>query len=154
MRWILGTIALGSGAALAVQVGMNNTLRSRVGSPMVAALISFAIGTFALTLFVVAIQPRLPGRSELAGSPAWMWCGGLVGAIYVASAAAFAARLGAAAWLALIVTGQIAASLALDHFGLVGFPRRPITPMKLAGAVVLLIGVAMVLSGRASGKSS
>ena len=46
---------------------------------------------------------------------------------------------------AIIRNGQIVASLALDHFGLVGFPRRPITSTRVLGAVVLLVGVALVL---------
>ena len=148
MRIGLMAVALASGVALAVQVGMNNTLRARMGHPILAALISFAIGTAALGLIVLAMRPRLPDRSAFSTGPSWMWGGGLVGAIYVASAAAFAARLGAAAWLGLIVAGQIVASLILDHFGLVGFPRRPLTPTKLAGALVLLLGVAMVLGSR------
>ena len=145
MRFVIASIALISGVALAVQVGMNNGLRAKVGHPVVAAWLSFAIGTTAISLFLIATQRGLPGRSTISTVPWWAWGGGLVGAIYVGASAAFASRLGAAAWLGLIVTGQIVASLVLDHFGLVGFPRRPISPTKLLGAVVLLAGVALVL---------
>ncbi len=147
---VLATIALASGAALAVQVGMNNALRARVGHPMLAALVSFAVGTTVLAVYALIARPSLPDRSALVEGPSWMWLGGVVGAVYVACAAAFAARLGAAAWLALIVTGQILASLVMDHFGLVGFPRRPISPTRLIGALLLLIGVAMVLKPSAA----
>lgn len=145
MRFVISAIALLSGVALAVQVGMNNGLRAKVGHPVVAAWLSFAIGTTAISLFLIATQRGLPARSAISTVPWWAWGGGLVGALYVGASAAFASRLGAAAWLGLIVTGQIVASLVLDHFGLVGFPRRPISPTKLLGAVVLLAGVALVL---------
>lgn len=124
---------------------MNNGLRAKVGHPFVAAWLSFAIGTTAISLFLIAARPGLPDGSAVSRVPWWAWGGGLVGALYVGASAAFASRLGAAAWLALIVTGQILASLVLDHFGLVGFPRRPIAPIKILGAIVLLAGVAMVL---------
>lgn len=138
-------IALSSGAALAVQVGMNNTLRAKTGHPLIAAWMSFAIGTAALTIYLAILRPTWPDRSSFANAPWWIWGGGLVGAVYIACAAAFAGRLGAAAWLGLIVTGQIAASLTLDHFGLVGFARKPITTTKIFGAMLLLAGVVIVL---------
>ena len=49
------------------------------------------------------------------------------------------------AWLGLVVTGQILASLAMDHFGLVGFEPSPIDGPKLLGVILLLAGVALVL---------
>ena len=76
-----------------------------------------------------------------------MWCGGLVGAFYVAASSVYASRLGAAAWFGLIVTGQVAASMLMDHYGLLGFPRRPINVVRLGGSALLLIGVALVLWG-------
>lgn len=138
-------IALASGAALAVQVGMNHTLRAKVGNPILAAWISFSIGLAALTLYLAFLRPTLPDRSDVIGAPWWIWGGGLVGAVYVGCSAAFAGRLGAAPWLGLIVTGQILASLALDHFGLIGFATKPITIRKVFGAALLLAGVVIVL---------
>ena len=41
----------------------------------------------------------------------------LLGAFLVASTVVLAPRLGAASMIALIVAGQMAASLVLDHFG-------------------------------------
>lgn len=145
--WIYALIALASGAALAVQVGMNNALRVRVGHPVSAAIISFFAGLVALLGYAAVARPGWPKSDGLfARSPWWIWMGGVVGACYVASAAAFASRLGAAGWLALIVTGQIVASLVLDHFGLVGFPRRPVNLAKLIGVGLLLAGVVVVLT--------
>ncbi len=145
--WLYALIALASGAALAVQVGMNNGLRARVGHPVSAALISFLVGLLALVGYAIVARPGWPKDGEaLASAPWWVWMGGVVGACYVASAAAFASRLGAAGWLGLIVTGQIVTSLVLDHFGLVGFPRRPLNLAKLLGAGLLLAGVVVVLT--------
>lgn len=145
MKFALAVMALLSGAALAVQVGMNNTLRARMTHPMLAALASFAIGTAVLLVYVLVTRPTLPDRASLVRGPWWIWGGGLVGAVYVASASAFAGRLGAAAWLGLIVAGQVVASIVMDHYGLIGFARRPMNLARLAGATLILIGVLLVL---------
>ncbi len=143
--WPYAAVALISGAALAFQVGFNAALRSRVGNPIVAALFSFLIGTAVLLGYLAVSRPPRPDPGVLARGPWWIWLGGVVGAGYVTSAAAFAPRLGAAGWLGLIVTGQVAASLAMDHFGLLGFPTRRIDGPRLAGAALLLAGIALVL---------
>ncbi len=153
MKFVLALVALLSGMALTSQVGMNNALRSRMGHPLLAAITSFGVGTIVLALYIAATRPGWPDRRSLMNGPWWMWIGGVVGAAYVASAAAFSARLGAAAWFGLIVTGQVLASLMLDHYGLLGFPRRPLNPARFLGALLLLAGVILVLNS-GSGNSS
>jgi transporter family-2 protein len=145
MKALLVVAALLSGAALAVQVGLNGELRARTRHPILAAAISFAVGTAVLAGVLAAIRPEWPDRQALARAPRWMWLGGVVGAGYVTAAAAFAPRMGAAPWLGLIVTGQILTSLVLDHYGLVGFPSHPLTWPRAVGAVLLLLGVVLVL---------
>ena len=53
-------------------------------------------------------------------------------------------RLGAATVLALIVVGQMLGSLAFDHFGLLGLPQHPASPIRLAGAALLIFGAVLV----------
>jgi transporter family-2 protein len=53
-------------------------------------------------------------------------------------------RLGAAAFLSLVVLGQLAASLILDHFGWLGFAQHSISLSRLAGAGLLIAGVLLV----------
>ena len=152
LRLIAALVAFIAGIGLSAQVGMNRTLGGRMNSPILATLTSFAIGTTALLVYVLVTRPPLPARASLGGGPWWIWCGGLVGAAYLTAAAALSGRLGAATWFGLIVTGQIFGSLVMDHYGIVGFPKRPITPTKILGAVLLLVGVALVLRPGAPGE--
>lgn len=145
MTWLYAGLALLSGAALAVQVGLNNGLRERMGHPVPAALTSFATGTLALVGFALIVRPAWPRGSSLSGGPWWIWMGGVVGVGYVMAAVTFANRLGAAGWLGLVVTGQILASVLLDHFGLVGFAVHPVSPWRAVGVGLLLAGAAIVL---------
>jgi transporter family-2 protein len=138
-------LGLGVGIGLVVQVGMNSTLRAILGSALVAALISFAVGTLALAAFVVLTRAPLPVRAQLAAVPAWAWFGGILGAFYVASSVIVGPRLGAATLLALVVFGQLGTSLVVDHFGWLGFAQHPITLVRLLGAVLLFAGVVLVV---------
>ncbi|MFN2416074.1 MAG: DMT family transporter [Pyrinomonadaceae bacterium] len=61
-----------------------------------------------------------------------------------AAAAAFAPRLGAATFISVTIAGQVPVSVLPDHFGAVGFAERPVTPLRLLGALLLVAGVLMV----------
>jgi transporter family-2 protein len=68
----------------------------------------------------------------------------LLGAAYVALTIVLAPRLGAATMIAAIVAGQMLMSLALDQYGLVGFPLHPITAARVVGALLVIAGVALI----------
>lgn len=144
MIWILLFLAVLLGVALPVQVGVNAQLRVGVGHPMVAATLSFAVGTLGLLAVTALLRPGLPAAGAALRMPWWTWTGGLLGALYIASTIILAPKLGAAALLAAIVAGQMLASLVLDHFGLLGFPVLPISPMRVAAVLLIIIGVLML----------
>ncbi|HUL17764.1 MAG TPA: DMT family transporter [Steroidobacteraceae bacterium] len=141
LYYILG---LGVGAGLVVQVGMNSTLRALLGSPIVAALISFLVGSLALAAYAGLARTPLPLRAQLCAVPAWAWLGGVLGAFYVASSVIVGPRLGAATLLALVVLGQLGTSLLVDHFGWLGFPQHPLTVLRMLGAALLFGGVLLI----------
>jgi transporter family-2 protein len=145
MTWLYAGLALLSGAALAVQVGLNNGLKERMGHPLPSALCSFATGTVALLAIALALRPPLPKAARFEGSPWWIWLGGVVGAAYITVTITYSGRLGAAGWLGVVVTGQILASVLLDHFGLLGFKVHTVSPWRVVGVVLLLTGAAIVL---------
>ena len=75
-----------AGAMVAIQAPTNAILAKAGGSPILAALISFTVGTVALLMVWVA-TPNRPGSSAFAGLPWYAWIGGLYGATFVAVAA-------------------------------------------------------------------
>lgn len=144
MIWVLLLAAVLLGVVLPIQVGVNAQLRAGIGSPMVAATVSFAVGTLGLLAVTAALRPALPASAAVARLPWWTWTGGLLGGLYIASTILLAPKLGAAALLAAIVAGQMLASLVLDHYGLLGFPVVPVTPLRIL-AVALIIGGVLLL---------
>ncbi|MDQ1345652.1 MAG: bacterial/archaeal transporter family-2 protein [Pseudomonadota bacterium] len=132
------------GAGITIQVGMNATVRMTIGSPVLAAIVNFVVGLAALVLLAVASGARIvPG--SVAAVPAWAWFGGLLGATYVAATTVLGPKLGAASFLALTLAGQMVAALLVDHYGVIGFPQSPLTPTRLVGTALLVVGVLLIM---------
>jgi transporter family-2 protein len=136
--------ALLVGMALPLQSGINAQLRLSLGQPLLAALVSFGVGTVALALLTLALRLTVPAASQLGGIPLWQWTGGLIGAIYIFSAVLLAPRLGATTLVGAMVAGQMLGSLLYDQFGVVGYPVIPVTLHRLAGVIMILAGVWLV----------
>jgi transporter family-2 protein len=136
-------LAVIGGVLLAVQAPTNAILGKAAGSPIVAAFISFLIGTLALGAAIAASSGRL-FAPELKSVPWYAWLGGFYGAFFVAIAAFGAPRVGVGVLLTAAIAGQLAAALVLDHFGLLGLDRHPVTLVRAAGFVLVLVGAALV----------
>jgi transporter family-2 protein len=144
MNALLYVLSLIAGLGLAVQVGLNSTMRQSTGSAAFAALVSFCVGLIALVLFVAATRVPVPTRAALTAAPAWAWLGGVFGAFYVAMATVAGPRLGATTLLALTLLGQVTASLILDHFGWLGFAQQTLSATRILGATLLVAGVLLI----------
>lgn len=137
-------LAVAAGFCLPTQAGINSRLNLWTHSSILAAAISFAVGTAGLVVYAVILRIPLPAMSSLKEYPWWIWTGGFLGAFLVAATVVLAPRLGAASMIALIVTGQMAASVLLDHFGLIGYPVHPINVWRVCGAFLLVGGVVLI----------
>lgn len=78
------------------------------------------------------------------GLPWYAWTGGLYGAIFVATAAWAAPRLGVTVFLTLAIAGQLAAALCLDATGAFGLAKAGIAPERLLGVALVLAGAVLV----------
>jgi transporter family-2 protein len=142
--WPYYLFAIAAGAMLPVQFGINAQLASWVASPVRATFVSFAVGAAVLLVAMLLFARGWPGTETLGGAPWWVWVGGCFGAFYVLGSVVTAPKLGAAALFAFILAGQAVASLAVDHFGWVGFEENPVTPGRLLGLALVAAGVAAV----------
>ena len=142
--WIFVSLAAVAGGALAVQAAINAVLAGGAGHPFWAAAISNSIGLLALLLVGGLFRAPLPTLGAVSALPWWAWLGGAVGAVYVASSIVVIPKLGAATLVALVVTGQMLTSLALDHFGAFGLQEQGLTLWRAAGALLLIAGVVLI----------
>lgn len=144
MKWILALVAALVGGLLPTQAGINSQLARNLGHPLLAASVSFAIGTIALVLYTVVFHISLPSLGQIEKIPWYLWIGGLLGMVYLTTTIILAPLLGAATMIGLVVAGQMLASIALDNFGLVGFPVHPLSFWRAIGAILLIVGVALI----------
>ena len=132
-----------AGAMVSIQAPTNALLAKAGGSPVLAALISFTVGTISL-LVVWLLSGNRPGTAEFAGLPWYAWLGGVYGAVFVAVAAFAAPKIGVASLITIGIAGQVAMALWLDHIGAMGLTREPINFGRVAGALLVLAGVVLV----------
>ncbi len=137
-------LAVCAGLTLALQPPINARLRSAVGDPFWAAAISFFVGTVALVALALALRAPLPAFANGFRAPWYVWIGGLLGAIYVASTIVAVPRLGASQMLSLAVLGMMLGALCVDQFGWFGLAVKPISMLRIVGAALLIAGVAFI----------
>ncbi len=137
--------ALGAGCVMALQPAVNGRLAAYCEHPLQASLISFGTGFLALLGVGLALRIGTPLPSRLQNMPLWAWGGGLLGTYMVTVSLLVAPRLGATRWLALVLAGQIMLSLVLDHFGLIGYQQHALSWQRVAGVLLLLLGLAIVM---------
>lgn len=141
MGWLLVLLV---GLVLPLQALVNARLGALSYGPLFASLASFAVGTLALLLAWLATRPQELDAGALARVPWWAWSGGLMGAAFVVIGTVMVPRLGAAALICLVVFGQLAGSLLLDHFGVL-HPRQPADPLRILGVVLVAAGALLVV---------
>ena len=137
-------VALIAGACAPTQAGVNVELRQWTGDPVLAAMISFAVGTVALLAYAALFRIPWPQLGTAVELPWWIWTGGFLGAFLVAVTVIVAPKLGAATTMGFMVSGQMLAGLVLDNYGLVGYETHPVNFWRLIGAVMVVSGVILI----------
>lgn len=142
-------LALLLGAGAGCLVGMQAPINARLGRAvggLQAATFSFLLGTAALLLVTsFAKGGGLAGLGSVGRAPWWALFGGLFGAVYVTVAILTVRTLGATGLTAVVIGGQLAISVAIDRFGLLGIERHAIGIDRIVGLVLLVAGVALVV---------
>ena len=136
-------MALALGAILPMQAAINSRLARTAGNPVMAAFISFAVGTVALMIFLF-FAGQLHFRFITSSSPWWMWTGGLLGIFFVAGIIVLLPRLGVVLSFSLVLAGQMFAAIVFDQFGWLGVAVREISVGKIIGSILLIIGVFLI----------
>lgn len=144
MEWVFIVVVVLAGAMAPTQAGINAELSSYLRSNVLAALVSFLVGSGALFVYALVLRLPWPGVQALQAAPWWVWTGGLCGAYLVTATVTAVPVLGAATMIGVFVAGQMGTSLVLDHFGWVGYPVQPISVWRCVGIVCILVGVFLI----------
>jgi transporter family-2 protein len=137
-------LAASAGAGIVVQQALNANLRVALNSAAWSGFVSYLVGLLCMTCLLVALREPLPSAVAAARIPWWAWSGGLFGAIFIALAILLVPKLGAATFISLLIAGQMLASIAFDHFALLGLPQRSLDLTRVAGVALLIAGVVLI----------
>lgn len=136
-------LAVAAGSLLPIQFALNSQVAHHSHSIVFAAGLSYFVGVAALSTALLTRRLEPINWRNLRHAPWWSFLGGLVGSGYVLSSVYLTAALGTGLAISLIITVQTITSLTVDHFGLLGFPRRPLTRPRIAAALLMLIAVTL-----------
>lgn len=143
-RGLAVLVGVGAGCLVGMQAPINSRLGRTVGS-LQAASFSFLVGTAVLILIAAFVRGGLSSIGEVTHVPWWALIGGLLGAVYVSVALVAVRTLGASGLTAVVIAGQLAISVAIDRFGLLGVARQPVGVQRVVGLLLLAGGVVLVV---------
>ena len=142
MSIILGFLA---GVGLPIQTSVNTRLRKKVVSPYNASLVSFVVALLFLSaLLLITGQGLHIPLAQLLNEPAWIWIGGICGLVFLTGNILLFSKLGGVQTVVLPVLGQILMGLIIDNFGLFYSQKTPLSVFRIAGAVMVILGVVLV----------
>jgi transporter family-2 protein len=139
------------GLVSSVQPGMNARLGAAAGSPLYGGLANFCVGILLVLVVLAALYLRGsiggPNVQQMVSAPWWSWLGGVLGAFYVCTAIFVVPKIGGVNYFVCIVVGQIVGHLIIDRWGLLGLSAHPITPTRVTGVVLVVVGMLLVTIG-------
>lgn len=141
---LLSLLAVAAGVSVLTQQIFNTNLRAAFQSAAWSGLVSYAVGLACMIAFALVVRDPLPSLGMARNVPWYWWSGGALGAIFIILAVFLVPKLGAAAFVALLVAGQMLASMAYDHFGAFGLEKHAASPVRLVGATLLIAGVVLI----------
>src|ERR1700761_3197956 len=132
--WIFPFIIAG-GILQAAGAPINGVLKGSLVNPWLPSRISFLLVTFpAVALFFIQPTP-LPTLDDLRSMKWWAPLGGIVGAVAVFAGLTLVEKVGVGTLNGLTICANLVASVAIDHFGLIGVAEHPITWLRLLGTL-------------------
>lgn len=141
LLWIFLTFL--AGAVLPIQAGLNSRLGKSGQNPVYASLISFLVGITAMVIYIL-FSKQTVSISGLKAAPYYVWLGGILGAFYVTFIIFAYPKLGPGLTFGLIVAGQMAVSLFLEHNNILVAQQNPINAAKVLGVLLIIAGVVLI----------
>lgn len=130
------------GIVLAVHLAMNGKVGNVLANPRVGNAVFWCIG--AVTAVIIGLTGWRDGAlSPLKQVHPLLLTAGIMGACLVFAIAWLIPQIGAGPVMITLLAGQVVGGLLLSHFGWLGSPVDPISPMKLLGVVVMAGGVVL-----------
>lgn len=137
-------VAFLTGVLVALQGVINSQLGRALEHPMQATLFNFLVGSLAAIVVLAVMGKWFPSWHSMTKAPWYLYTGGLLGATFVTSILLLVPRIGVASVVTGLFVGQMITAMLIDHFGVLGVPKLPLTPQRMIGAALLLVGLLVI----------
>ncbi|MDP9047760.1 MAG: DMT family transporter [Bacteroidota bacterium] len=145
MKQLIYPLALLLGLILPLQAAISNQLKDHIGGSIIlAAMTSFIVGTLTLVIAAFIFKEKLPDYHQLAQVKPWMLIGGFLASGLLCGTIVLAPKIGSAAMMSLIISGQIIVSIIFDATGFLGTPVKELSWVRVIGALFVISGAILV----------
>ncbi len=144
MSLLVYLAAIAAGMSNIVQTGASAQLRKSVDNPIFAATYVYFGGLIIVLLIQLIVREGWPSAEKFLHVPWWAWSSGLLSVGATMAGILLAQRLGAGVFSGISVTVATMTSIALDHFGLVGFKQHPASWPRVLGGGLMIAGLWLV----------
>lgn len=134
-----------AGMGIPLLAGLNAALGQRMGSPVAAGAVLFAVA-FASALLALVVTGQGAALARAPGQPPVLFLAGCLMVFYLLSITYVAPRFGLGNAILFVLLGQIVSSTVIDATGLMGLAAREVSGTRLLGLAVMAVGI--VLSQR------
>lgn len=131
-------VGLAGGVAVGFQSPLASMIRLRIGTLESIFIIHIGGAVASILLLLLCRGGHL---AEWRTVPWYGLGAGLLGVVVIGAITYTIPRIGAAPAVVILLAGQLAVGLILDHMGFLGLDPRPITLTRAAGLAVVFAGV-------------
>ena len=136
-------LALFGGTFVGIQRALNGQINEFTKQSYATSLLNFVMGTIFLILFLVfLIIVKGEHLVALPRGPWWIYTGGVIGVIYIASTSLIMQHLGVLTFTLFSIGGQLIASLFLDFFS--HSEGVSVSWYLIIGVLISFIGVSVI----------
>jgi transporter family-2 protein len=129
-----------AGVGIPILAALNASLGQRIGSPVAAGVVLFAVA-FGTALAVLVVTGGVGALAKVPGQPPVLFLAGCLVAFYILSITFIAPRFGLANAILFVLLGQLVSAAVIDATGLMGLAARPVSPLRLMGLALMAAGV-------------
>ena len=133
-------LALLIGALISIMISFNSRLEGYVGSTY-SVVIIHAVGLITILIIAAIKKEKMVIKESI---PFYLFLGGIFGVMLTLVNVITIGSIGVALTTALAVFGQLVFSSLVDHFGLFGLTKYEFNPKKIAGLLIVLVGLVIM----------
>lgn len=132
------------GFCFPIMAASNGVLGKSLGSPFLATLVVFQLGSLVLIVIMMILKSKIPTVHQVIQIDWKVWLGALIVILNLLTFTIVPSKIGIANMVVVFIVGQLVSAVLAEHFGLLHFSVHRINWQRLLGIFLLITGVILV----------